>query len=82
MTEVLLSIEHLRVAYPRHSSSRGGRGVEWAIDDVSLALKAGECVGLVGESGCGKSTMGRALLRLLQPGTRGVPPAQRSSSRR
>ncbi|WP_404789278.1 dipeptide ABC transporter ATP-binding protein [Altericista sp. CCNU0014] len=64
MDEVLLSIERLRVAYPHHSGS-GSRGSEWAVDDVSLSLKAGECIGLVGESGCGKSTIGRTLLRLL-----------------
>jgi peptide/nickel transport system ATP-binding protein len=66
MNEVLLSVENLRVAYPSHSSS-SSHGSQWAVDDVSLALKPGECVGLVGESGCGKSTMGRTLLRLLPP---------------
>lgn len=66
MNEVLLSVKHLRVAYPHHSGS-GSRGAEWAVDDVSVALKAGECIGLVGESGCGKSTIGRTLLRLLPP---------------
>jgi peptide/nickel transport system ATP-binding protein len=69
MNEVLLSLDSLRVAYPHHSGS-GSRGSEWAVDDVSLDLKAGECIGLVGESGCGKSTIGRTLLRLLPPESR------------
>ena len=38
-----------------------------AVDDVSFAIKPGETLGLVGESGCGKTTVGRTLLRLYQP---------------
>jgi peptide/nickel transport system ATP-binding protein len=68
MNEALLSIQNLRVAYPHHSGS-GSSGDKWAVDDVSLTLKAGECIGLVGESGCGKSTIGRTLLRLLPSGS-------------
>src|SRR6516225_4094877 len=40
-----------------------------AVDDVSLSIMRGETVGLVGESGCGKSTFGRLLLRLYEPST-------------
>jgi peptide/nickel transport system ATP-binding protein/oligopeptide transport system ATP-binding protein len=51
---------------------RGGilqRKVAWvqAVDDVSFTVKSGETVGLVGESGCGKTTVGRTMLRLLEP---------------
>jgi peptide/nickel transport system ATP-binding protein/oligopeptide transport system ATP-binding protein len=51
---------------------RGGilqRKVSWvqAVDDVSFTVKRGETVGLVGESGCGKTTVGRTMLRLLEP---------------
>ena len=38
-----------------------------AVDDVSLTIRRGETLGLVGESGCGKSTVGRATLRLYEP---------------
>lgn len=61
MNETLFSIENLRVAYPQ----QGEETVSWAVDDVSFNLQAGEKMGLVGESGCGKSTIGRAIMRLL-----------------
>ncbi|MBD2386947.1 dipeptide ABC transporter ATP-binding protein [Cylindrospermum sp. FACHB-282] len=61
MSEALFSIENLRVAYPQ----RSGEELVWAVDDVSFSLQPGERMGLVGESGCGKSTIGRAVMRLL-----------------
>ncbi|MBW4676843.1 MAG: ABC transporter ATP-binding protein [Desmonostoc geniculatum HA4340-LM1] len=64
MSEALFCIENLRVAYPQ----RSGEAPSWAVDDVSFTLQRGEKMGLVGESGCGKSTIGRAVMRLL-PGS-------------
>jgi oligopeptide transport system ATP-binding protein len=57
----LVRVSHLSVAFPL----RGG--VVSAVDDVSFELARGETLGLVGESGCGKTTVGRALLRLTRP---------------
>lgn len=57
MTESLFSVKNLSIAYP-HSDS-------WAVNNVSFSLNRGEKLGLVGESGCGKTTLGRAIMRLL-----------------
>lgn len=59
--EALLEIEDLRVEY------LSPRGPVRAVDGVSLAIRPGEVVGLAGESGCGKSTVAQAILRILQP---------------
>ncbi|MEH2448870.1 MAG: ABC transporter ATP-binding protein [Nostoc sp.] len=66
MSKALFCIENLRVAYPH----RNGEEASWAVDDVSLSLQPGERMGLVGESGCGKSTIGRAVMRLLPASSR------------
>ncbi len=64
----LLSVENLHKAF-RVSSSRPGapKRLLKAVDGVSFTIKAGETLGLVGESGCGKSTAGKLLLRLIEP---------------
>ncbi|MEH2380460.1 MAG: ABC transporter ATP-binding protein [Nostoc sp.] len=66
MSEALFCIENLQVAYPQ----RSGEEASWAVDDVSFTLQPGERMGLVGESGCGKSTIGRAVMRLLPASSR------------
>lgn len=60
MSEPLLRVEDLRVAYPSDRQES-----IWAVDRVSFDLNPGEKLALVGESGCGKSTIGRAVMRLL-----------------
>ena len=64
----LLEVRHLKVHFPvKHGVfSRVNAWVK-AVDDVSLTVAPGETVGLVGESGCGKTTLGRAIIRLLEP---------------
>ncbi|MBD2577596.1 ABC transporter ATP-binding protein [Oscillatoria sp. FACHB-1406] len=62
MSSPLLVVENLRVAYPQRQSFERA---PLAVDGVSFALKPGEILGFVGESGCGKSTIGRASMRLL-----------------
>jgi peptide/nickel transport system ATP-binding protein len=65
----LVEVEHLKVYFPIKSGVVLDRHVGdiRAVDDVSFEIRRGETLGLVGESGCGKSTVGRALLRLLRP---------------
>jgi oligopeptide/dipeptide ABC transporter ATP-binding protein len=68
MNEYLLEVKNLKKYFPIHG------GVFWreigkiyALDDVSLNIRYGETVGLVGESGCGKTTFGRTILNLYKP---------------
>ena len=65
----LVEVEDLRVYFPIKEGIIRERhvGDVHAVDDVSFSLQRGETLGLVGESGCGKSTTGRALLRIYEP---------------
>ncbi|MFO0626162.1 MAG: dipeptide ABC transporter ATP-binding protein [Polyangiales bacterium] len=65
--EVLLEARDLRTWFDVRRGLFGGTGTVKAVDGVSLTVHAGETVGLVGESGCGKSTFGRTALRLIDP---------------
>lgn len=68
--DALLSIEGLKVHYPVRHGWRGTQSAVKAVDGVDLNLRSGECLGLVGESGCGKSTIAQAILGLV-PATAG-----------
>ena len=66
--ELLLSVQHLQKYFPirRGVLSRVAAHVK-AVDDISFDINKGETFGLVGETGCGKTTAGRAVLRLVEP---------------
>ena len=69
MTQPLLKIEGLKKHFP---TTTGGafskvKGVVKAVDGIDLEINAGQTVGLVGESGCGKTTAGRTILKLYEP---------------
>jgi oligopeptide transport system ATP-binding protein len=64
----LLEVKNLKVHFPvKHGVFGGSRATVKAVDDVSFRIDPGETLGLVGESGCGKTTLGRAIIRLTEP---------------
>ncbi|MDQ3552410.1 MAG: ABC transporter ATP-binding protein, partial [Bacteroidota bacterium] len=66
--DVLVKVENLSVHFPTKKNLLGKPlAFTKAVDDVSLEIYKGETLGLVGESGCGKTTLGRTLLRLIEP---------------
>src|SRR5690606_3913018 len=69
-TAPMLEARDLRVHFPiRKGFLKRVVGHVKAVDGVSLTIKAGETLGLVGESGCGKTTLGQTLVRVLEPTT-------------
>ena len=68
MEQPLLDVRNLEVHFPIKSGLFGRTsGFVKAVDDITFDVKPGETLGLVGESGCGKTTTGRAILRLVEP---------------
>ncbi|MEM3607194.1 MAG: ATP-binding cassette domain-containing protein, partial [Candidatus Bathyarchaeia archaeon] len=64
----ILEVKGLRKLFPIKEGVLGKiKGYVYAVDGVSFKLKEGETLGLVGESGCGKTTVGRCILRLIEP---------------
>ncbi len=68
-SETLVSIDHLKLYFPVRAGIVFRRQVAsvHAVDDVTLQMRTGQTLGLVGESGCGKTTLARCVVRLLDP---------------
>jgi oligopeptide/dipeptide ABC transporter ATP-binding protein len=68
MSDAVLDVRNLKKHFPVHSGLlQRSRGMVYAVDGVSFSIREGETLGVVGESGCGKSTVGRTVLRLIEP---------------
>ncbi len=67
MSKVILDVQHLKKYFPIKSGlMQSTKGYVKAVDDVSFKLEEGKTLGIVGESGCGKTTTGRTILRLIE----------------
>ena len=70
LSEAVVELEHVTKHFPvKHGVFSRARGRVHAVEDVTLTVRKGETLGIVGESGCGKSTTARLMLRLLDPTT-------------
>ncbi len=74
----LLEVKNLKVHFPvKHGLFSRVKSAVKAVDDVSFSIEPGETLGLVGESGCGKTTLGRAIVKLVEPTSGSVLFAER-----
>jgi oligopeptide transport system ATP-binding protein len=64
--DIVLEVKHLKMYFPINTGFFKVKYLK-AVDDVSFSVKRGETIGLVGESGCGKTTLGRTILQLYKP---------------
>ena len=68
MKQPLLSVKGLKTYFPiKKGILNKGKSFVKAVDGITFHVNKGETLGIVGESGCGKSTMGRSILRLIEP---------------
>src|SRR2546425_11651777 len=68
MAEKLLEIQDLKKYFPKRGGTLGRARLQvYAVDGVTLTVEEGECLGVVGESGCGKTTLGRCVIGLEKP---------------
>ena len=66
--EILIKVRNLKTWYPvKKGLLKRTAGYVKAVDDVSLDVYKGEILGVVGESGCGKTTLGKSILQLIKP---------------